>query len=61
MDRRETRPSLAELIDAVRWDYTPDERLLSPLTATARYFEAFPWDGEGGEEPPAPATEGERR
>ena len=50
--------TLADLLDSVRWDYDPAQRMLSPLVATARWFEGFPWDGEDGEEeaaaPPTP-------
>lgn len=42
--------TLADLLDGVRWDYDPAQRMLSPLVATARWFEGFPWDGEDGEE-----------
>ena len=43
----EQRPAtLGEAVSGVRWDYDPSLRLLSPLVASARYFEQFPWDGE---------------
>ena len=38
--------TLGEVVNAVRWDYTPSQELLSPLVETARYFQDFPWDGE---------------
>lgn len=44
--------TLGEAVSGVRWDYDPSQRLLSPLVEAARYFEAFPWDGD---EEPAPA------
>lgn len=45
--------TLADLLDGVRWDFDPAQRLLSPLVATARWFEDFPWDGEeDGAKPP---------
>jgi hypothetical protein len=42
----ETRPTLGELVNEVRWDYDPAQRLLSPLVPAAKYFEEFPWNGE---------------
>lgn len=44
--------TLGEAVSGVRWDYDPGQRLLSPLVEAARYFAAFPWDGD---EEPAPA------
>jgi hypothetical protein len=32
-------------LDAVRWDYDPEEEELSPLVSTERYFRDFPWSG----------------
>jgi hypothetical protein len=51
-DRKQASPRLAEVLDAVRWDYDPAARLSSPLASTASYFQSFPWDGEEEEEPP---------
>ncbi|HEV2843913.1 MAG TPA: hypothetical protein VG477_03630 [Thermoanaerobaculia bacterium] len=48
-------PTLGDAVNGVRWDFDPSRRLLSPLVATARYFESFPWDGEAEE----PATPGD--
>ncbi|HBL27189.1 MAG TPA: hypothetical protein DD490_10175 [Acidobacteria bacterium] len=45
--------TLADALDGVRWDFDPTRRILSPLVATARWFEDFPWDGEEGEAAPA--------
>lgn len=42
--------TLADLLDGVRWDFDPARQSLSPLVATARWFEDFPWEGEDGEE-----------
>jgi hypothetical protein len=54
----EQRPAtLGEAVSGVRWDYDPSLRLLSPLVASARYFEQFPWDGE--EEPAFSASPSE--
>lgn len=45
--------TLADLLDGVRWDFDPAQPPLSPLVATARWFEDFPWDGaEDGDAPP---------
>jgi len=38
--------TLGEVVNEVRWDYDPGQRLLSPLVKAARFFEEFPWDGE---------------
>jgi hypothetical protein len=46
-------PTLGSVINEVRWDYDPAQRLLSPLVAAAKYFEEFPWNGEPEEEPAA--------
>lgn len=43
------RATLADAMDGVRWDYDPARQILSPLVATARWFEGFPWDGEESE------------
>jgi hypothetical protein len=49
--------TLADLLEGVRWDFDPAQQALSPLVATARWFEHFPWDGE--EDAAAPlSTEG---
>lgn len=51
----EPRPAtLGEAVSGVRWDYDPSQRLLSPLVEAARYFEAFPWDGDEEPAPPPP-------
>lgn len=50
----ETRPTLGEIVNEVRWDYDPAQRLLSPLVPAAKYFEEFPWNGEPEDEPAAP-------
>lgn len=42
---RPVRPSLADTLQSVRWEYNEDEHSLSPLVATIRYFESFPWEG----------------
>ena len=45
----EERPKgvrLAEALDAVRWDYDPEDDRLSPLVSTERYFRDFPWEPE---------------
>lgn len=49
--------TLADALDRVRWDYDPAQQLLSPLVATARWFEDFPWDGEGDADEPRAAEE----
>lgn len=46
----EAGPALAEVIDAVRWDYDPEDDDVSPLVSTERYFRDFPWDGENPED-----------
>lgn len=52
---RPVRPSLADTLQSVLWEYNEDEHSLSPLVATIRYFERFPWEGpdegsgDGGE------------
>lgn len=38
---------VAEVMDSVRWEYDPEDELLSPLVSTERYFRDFPWDGGG--------------
>ena len=47
--------TLGEVVNEVRWDYDPSQRLLSPLVEAARFFEAFPWDGEDEADPPPSA------
>lgn len=54
---QDSRTTLADLLDGVRWDFDPAQRLLSPLAATARWFEDFPWNGEEDDDAP-PSTEG---
>lgn len=45
--------TLADLLDGVRWDFDPAQQRLSPLVATSRWFEDFPWEGEeDGAAPP---------
>lgn len=39
-------PPVAEVIDAVDWDYDPESQNLSPLVSTQRYFRDFPWEPE---------------
>jgi hypothetical protein len=41
------RASLADALQSVAWEYNEDEASLSPLVATIRYFESFPWEGTG--------------
>ena len=50
----ERRFTLAEALDGVRWDFDPARQIVSPLAATARWFDDFPWDGEEGEAAPVP-------
>ena len=38
--------TLADALDGVRWDYAAARPQVSPLVATARWFQDFPWDGE---------------
>jgi len=52
----DTRRSLGEAVDEVRWDHDPLRKLLSPLVASARYFEEFPWDGEEENQEAGPAA-----
>lgn len=42
---------VAEVIDAVRWDYDPEADEVSPLLPAEQYFRDFPWEGD--EEPVA--------
>ena len=51
---QDSKTTLADLLDGVRWDFDPAQQLLSPLVATARWFEHFPWDGEDGAAAPGP-------
>ena len=50
----ERRITLADALDGVRWDFVAARPVLSPLVATTRWFEDFPWDGEEGEAAPSP-------
>lgn len=52
--------SLADLLDGVRWDYDPSRRELSPLLPAVRYFQDFPWSGEGASVAEELADGGER-
>ncbi len=45
-DRAPEAARAGDTIDAVRWDYDPEDEHLSPLVATARYFSDFPWEPE---------------
>ena len=42
---RPVRSSLADTMQSVLWEYDEEEHTLSPLVATLRYFESFPWEG----------------
>ena len=42
--------TLADILESVNWEYDDAVLDLSPLVATDRYFQSFPWDGE--EDPP---------
>lgn len=55
--------TLADALDGVRWDFDAARQVLSPLAATARWFEDFPWDGEEWEarSDSGPSPRGERR
>jgi hypothetical protein len=44
--------TLGDAVGAVRWDYDPQQRLLSPLVAASLYFAEFPWEGEEEDDPP---------
>lgn len=39
------KAAVGQVLDAVRWDYDPEEEELSPLVSTERYFRDFPWSG----------------
>lgn len=36
----------ADVLDGGRWDFDPEDELLSPLVTTERYFRDFPWETE---------------
>jgi hypothetical protein len=38
--------TLADALQSVNWEYEGAVLDLSPLVATDRYFQSFPWDGE---------------
>ncbi len=40
--------AVGQVLDAIRWDYDPEEEELSPLVSTERYFRDFPWGGLDG-------------
>lgn len=42
---KQPAPTLAELLQNVRWDYDSEREDLSPLVPTERFFRDFPWDG----------------
>lgn len=46
MAEKSRRASVADVLDAVRWDYDPESQQLSPLVSTERYFRDFPWEPE---------------
>lgn len=48
MSERENPASVSELLQAVAWDYDPEDDFISPLTPTDRYFRDFPWEPEEG-------------
>ncbi len=39
-------PTVAAIIDAVRWDYDPESEEASPLMPAEQYFRDFPWEPE---------------
>ena len=41
-----TPGTLADALQSVNWEYDEAVLDLSPLVATDRYFQSFPWDGE---------------
>ena len=52
-EERASSGAAAEAFDAVRWDFDPEERDLTPLAPASRYFAEFPWEGEeAGTDPP---------
>lgn len=48
--------TLGDAVGAVRWDYDPQQRLLSTLVAASLYFAEFPWEGEDADDGQQPAA-----
>ena len=44
MAERPPHATVADILDAVSWDYDPESRQLSPLVSAERYFRDFPWE-----------------
>jgi len=48
---RKVRRSVADIMDAVSWDYTPDPKHKVRQLSAEEYFDHFPWRGNGLDEP----------
>jgi|GEM_PF-4431228 len=50
-ERREAHRSVADIMDAVSWDYRPDPSHKIRQLSAEEYFDHFPWQGDGLDEP----------